>query len=272
MMMQVATFIQWYGILCFIFICSILYKVLQRLKSPNHNWYVNLASLDKPFLEGIKVDFFDWGFICIMIIMMISIGNNTGNFHTYFQELPLPFLIIAVIPVIEQWIQRSLLKYIAYALCLFSLIPLSAGYQTKFDQYSEAYQLLESKMDKCNQIYGAPITDLYLLDRNMSPIYDNGLTEYGRTIIMSRNKLLQKILGGNDGQLENKWNVWNRSLEDKVKNREFDCIVVDSRVKQIGNVSIADYYAPESEILDVLDWDVVTYNQQKDITIWIPKE
>jgi hypothetical protein len=207
-----------------------------------------------------------------MIIMMISIGNNTGNFHTYFQELPLPFLIIAVIPVIEQWIQRSLLKYIAYALCLFSLIPLSAGYQTKFDQYSEAYQLLESKMDKCNQIYGAPITDLYLLDRNMSPIYDNGLTEYGRTIIMSRNKLLQKILGGNDGQLENKWNVWNRSLEDKVKNREFDCIVVDSRVKQIGNVSIADYYAPESEILDVLDWDVVTYNQQKDITIWIPKE
>jgi hypothetical protein len=47
---------------------------------------------------------------------------------------------------------------------------------------------------------------------------------------------------------------------------------MDSRVKQIGKVSMADYYAPESEILDVFDWDVVTYNQQKDITIWIPKE
>jgi hypothetical protein len=272
MIMQVATFIQWYGILCLIYFCSILYKLRQGLKSGNRKWNLHLASLDKPLLEGVTVDFFDWGFVLIMAIMMISIAQNTGNSHTYFQELPLPFLILAVIPVLEQSIQHRLLKIIAYALCLSSLIPLSAGYQTKFDQYSKAYQLMESKMGQCQRIYGSPITDLYLLRRNMSPIYDNGLTEYGYTIIMSKNKIFQKLLGGNDGQLENKWNIWNRSLEDKVKNREFDCIVVDSQVRQIGNVVIVDYYVPETEILDVLDWDVIAYNIRIDITIWIPKE
>jgi hypothetical protein len=272
MWMQVSTFLKWYGILCLFFIGFVLFKAGRRLKSANQKWHIDLASWDSPLLEGIRLDFLDWGFVCIMIIMMVSIGQNTGNFHTYFQELSLPFLILAVIPAIEQWIQWNLVKNIAYAFCLFSLIPLAAGFQTKFDQYFKAYQLLESKMNTCNQIYGAPITDMYLMDRKLGPIFDNGLSEFGYTIIMSRNKIFQKLLGGNDGQLENKWNSWNSALGDKVKNREFDCIVAESQVQQIGNVSIANYYIPESKILDVLDWDVVTYNQQIDITIWIPKE
>jgi hypothetical protein len=272
MIMQVTTFIQWYGILCLIFFGSILYKLWRGLNSGNRKWNINLSSWDQPLLEGITVDFFDWGFVLIMAILMISIAQNTGNFHTYFQELPLPFLIIAVMPAIEQLIKPILVKNIAFALCLFSLIPLSAGYQTTFDQYAKAYQLMESKMDQCHQIYGSPLTDLYLLRRNMSPIYDNGLSEYGFTVIMSKNKIFQKILGGNDGQLENKWNLWNQSVEEQVKNQAFDCIVVDSQTKKIGDVLIADYYVPESEIPDVLDWYVINYNIRMDITIWIPKD
>jgi hypothetical protein len=195
-----------------------------------------------------------------------------GEFSHVLSGTSDPLLILAVIPAIEQWIRRDWIQYFAFALCLLSLIPLSTGCQTKFDQNENAYQLLEGKMDTCNQIYGSPLTDLYLLGRNINPVYENGLTEYGYTIIMSRNTIVHKLLGGNDGQLENKWNSWNQMLGDKVIHHSFDCLVVDNGVRQTGGVSIEDYYKKAFEVPDGLDWDVVTYNQQKDITIWIPKE
>ena len=268
--MQLITFVKWFAGLCVLYLVFLGTRIYQNRRSGTAKVAIQITSLDQPLLNGIQLDFFAWGFPAILALLLFSIGQNTGNSHSYFLELALPFLLCAVIPFLEQSIYRPEIRYAAYGFCLLSLIPLSNGYQTNFHQYSQAYQLVERRLESCSQIYAAPIMDLYLLNRG-DAIYDNGLTEYGYTIINSRNPVLQKILGGNDGQIENRWSLWNQNLSDKVKTRAFDCIVVDSDAEQIGGIPLTEYYSPDTRFFDVLDWSVVTYNIRIDLTLWIPK-
>jgi hypothetical protein len=269
---QLGLFFTWFGGLSILLLWSIAAAYFRERKIGRFGWKINIRDWNKPFLEGTTVDYFDWGFLCILLILALSLGQNPGNSHTYFLDLALPYLIISVISFLAQDHHTISLRLAALALALTCILPLGGAYQTNFTQYAQAYRQLENRMDQCRSIYGAPILTPYLLAHGADTIYDNGQSEYGSTIIVSQNALFQKILGGHDGQLENKLHLWNQALEEKIINQDFDCIAIDSRILKIGTIALEDYYISETQIPDVLDWDVVTYTIRYDITVWVPKE
>jgi hypothetical protein len=272
LVMQLTAFVTWYAILLILVLGSVVLKSLRRIRSGNRRFGIDFRSWEKPIIEGVEIDIYVAGFILMMIIMIFSIGRNAGNTHTYFQELPLPLLIIAGFSFIAQEIRKSIIKNALYIACLVSLVPLCVGYQINFEKYAEAFQLLEKRADQCQVIYGSPMMDIYLINRNQDPIYNSGHTDFATTVLYAKNPWIQKILGGNDGQIENKWITWSEMLGAKVKNQEFDCIIVDRQTTRLGYSSISDYYELETVIPEVMEWDVISYKIVVDAFIWIPRK
>ncbi|MFN2299004.1 MAG: hypothetical protein ACK2UB_09150 [Anaerolineales bacterium] len=231
-----------------------------------------IGSWARPLAEGVDADFYTVGFLLMMLIMVFSMGRNAGTAHTYFQELPLPLLIVSAITFIANEVRARKYQIVLFAACLVSLLPLGAGYQIDFTQTAEGFRELEERADRCVSIYGSAVMDMYLLDRDPESIYDSGNTEFAATVLYAGNPLLQKLLGGHDGQIEHQWIVWNEWLGEMAGRHAFDCIIVGSEIQQIGNVQLAEYYEPELEIPYILEWDVINYSVVADAVFWIPKQ
>jgi hypothetical protein len=272
MVMQLETFLSWYAFPVAVFSASVLLGLRTAILSGSVRFRMHVGSLEKPLVEGMDADFFMVGFLSTLLIMVMAMGRNAGTAHTYFQELPLPFLIVSVFTFIAGKVRPPNLQTLLYAACLSSLMPLGRGYQIHFQQTAEGFQQLNDRADRCEAIYGSAAMDWYLLNRDGETIYDSGNTEYAITVLYAGNPLLQKVMGGHDGQIEHQWIIWNDMLGEKARQHAFDCIIVGSETTEIGNVRLEEYYEPEREIPDILEWDVVNYSVVFDAVIWIPKQ
>ena len=206
----------------------------------------------------------DLSIAVVLALLIGSLGRHTGNIHIYFQELLIPFLLMAVIPAIDLFIPGGWQRTTVFLLLLLSLIPQAKNYSTDFLAYAEGFRKLEKRLDQCGTIYGSPLITLYLIDRGLSPVYDNGQSEYGWSVIAPQDHpIYGRLWGANSQALSVKWNAWQASISEKIKNREYDCIVVDNLTKQIANTSIEDYYKKQHIYYNILRWDVI---------VWVLKE
>jgi hypothetical protein len=83
--------------------------------------------MDEPFLEGFWIDADIWNLTLMFLLLVLTLGKNAGNAHTYFPELLLPFLMLTAIPAIEKEIRNPILRMGCLFACLTCLFPLGPG-------------------------------------------------------------------------------------------------------------------------------------------------
>lgn len=271
MVFQVRTFIQWFLLLLVLYFLGLAIHIYRKTRSQKWEFKTNLRIFEKPLFEGIHLDVYNWGFACMFFVLMLFLGKNPGNAHTYFLELLLPFLLLAGIPIIEKVVTTPMVRIGCLFACLTCLIPLVLGFSIDLQGSAEKYQQLTTELKSCKVIYAASYANLILVDQHQY-IYDGGHTDLGYTIILPYEAWRARLLGGHDGSIENRWNQWNRQLGERVKNREFDCIAVYGQTDRLGDVLLSNYYQPKYFIPDIMEWDAVTIRIEFDAVIWVPKD
>jgi hypothetical protein len=271
MVFQFSIFFQWFFFLIVLYFIGLAVQIYRKGPPPKWEIKINFRVFDKPLFEGIPLDVYKWSFACMFLVLALYLGKNTGNAHTYFLELLLPFLLLAGIPIIEKAIAAPMIRIGSLLACLTCVIPMALGYSIDLQGSAAKYQRLSTELKSCKVIYAASYANLILLDQHQ-PIYDSGHTNLGYTIILPYEAWRARLLGGHDGSIENRWNQWNRQLGERVKNREFDCIAVYGQTDRLGDVLLSDYYQPKTVIPDLMEWDAVTLKIEFDAVLWIPKD
>ncbi len=258
---QFSSFLKYYWIIILLFLYYLHKQYARKAKwKPLIHWRLNSG----PPAQGAHIEFVDLSIAVVLVLLIGSLGQHTGNIHIYFQELLIPFLLMAVIPAIDRFIPGGLQRTTVFLLLLLSLIPQAKIYSTDFLAYAEGFRKLEKQLDQCGTIYGSSLITLYLMDRGLLPVYDNGQSGYGWSVIAPQNHpIYGRLWGANSQTLSAKWNAWQASISEKIKNREYDCIAVDNLTNQIANSPLEDYYKKQYTYHNILIWDVI---------IWVPKE
>jgi hypothetical protein len=268
---QTSVFFQWFfGLIALFFIGSAI-QAFQRLRRKEKKIRFWARNPDKPVLSGVEIDGMTWNFFCMLLVLVFILGKNTGNDHTYFLELLLPFLLLAGIPVVETTVTRPGLRFGCQLIWLTCLIPLAAGSNMDLQKFSAKYEEMEIALQSCRTVYGAAYANQVLLEEE-KPIYDSGHSDLGYTIILPYEVWRARLLGGHDGSIENKWNTRNRQIGESIARREFSCLAVYGDTTQLGGITLSDFYTPKYRIPDFMEWDVVTHKVVIDIVIWVPKE
>jgi hypothetical protein len=270
MILQATTFFQWHIVMIALYLLLLGRQLFRRRGALTNKPSLNAFDMERPLLEGIQVDVFDWSLFFMFLVLILSMGQNTGNSLTYFQELLLPFLVIAVVKYIETGIHASIIRNICLIACLLCILPLYNIFKINYAKFAPPYQQVEAELAHCQTIYGAGYTDIFLLAHDQ-PIYDSGQTKYAYTTILPENIWRRRIVGADDGILENALVTWKKKIGEKIISQEFSCIAVDTLTKTVGDVRLSDYYQPNITILGLTEMDAITYKNSYDAVIWIPK-
>ena len=260
---QVSYFLQWFWGAVLLYLYYLHRRYFKGLPRAWRALRVEIGSIREPLLRSAQVDVFDVGVVTAVALLVGLLGGHEGNDHVYFLELLLPFLLITVVPGVEAYLGGRWMRVAALVVLLTAMLPLAAQYQTDFTAYAENYRKLFKKLNLCQSIYAMPIALDYLLDRGATPVYDNGYSEYGWSVLSTGgNPLLRLVAGSHSSDLEQRWTDWRQALDAKVKAGAFDCIVLDSSVGTVADTRVADYYRIWSNVGKVLRFEP---------TIWVPK-
>jgi len=254
---QTLIFLQFYWILCILYLISIFKKLSSFIKSDGRKIHLRVFDLNQPFLQGFAFDIFDVGIIFSVLILTFSLGKHTGNTYTYYGELLLPFLVFSAIPKIDDLLKPCLHRYLILTFILgLCVIPLIIKYSTDFASYRNAYSTFLLYADKCTNIYDAtPLAAMYKIEHNMFPLYNNGQIQYSMTIIPDRDNFFGKLSAVPAELFNARLLQWNGAIESKIKNMDFDCVFSDANANQFENyksiLSIDDILADRTIDLQV---------------------
>jgi hypothetical protein len=224
---QASIFSQWFAGMISIFLVVLIIQIIRNPRWKQGGIKIRIGNLNEPIFEGFWIDANTWNLILMFLLLVLVLGKNTGNVHTYFLELLLPFLLLTAIPAIEKEVRNPILRMGCLFACLTCLFPLGLGSRLDLDKFSRKYQQLEAELQSCQSIYGAAFANQILWEQD-KPIFDSGQSVYGYTIILPYNLWRARLLGGHDGSIENKCNVWMKQIGESVTKHEFGCIAVYS--------------------------------------------
>ena len=233
MEMQTVNFLRYYWPLCVLFFFSLHRKITTQNSKPNRNLILRFTDFNAPFIQGFTFDLIDFGIIFSVFILTFSLGKHKGNVYTYYGELLLPLLLYSALPDIDTLFTKRMHRLLFQVLLIvFCLFPMKSLYSFDFQTTSDKFQSLSLYADKCKNIYDlTPLAAMNKIDRKMSPLYNNGQIEYMKTIIPKENSLFGKISVIPEEMLLLRLDEWNTTNENKLVNKEFDCIFTDKEQK-----------------------------------------
>jgi hypothetical protein len=231
MIAQSYKFFGYYWILCFLYLFYV-YKSISAF-NPRRIKDIHLSpfNIHEPFIRNASVNIFDIGIIVAVLILSLGLGRHDGNQYTYYGELLLPFLLYLIIPKIDELfkitLHRSVIQILILAFCIF---PFRLNYIKNFMLWDEAFSTISQYADRCDNIYDeTPFAAIYKIEHNMYPVYNNGQTGYGWTVITNRGNILDKISVVPVELLDQRLLDWNDAISESIKDQEFDCIFSQSK-------------------------------------------
>lgn len=234
---QLKAFINYYWVLLVVLFLSLFKELILTFIKRKVKPTFNFLNLDKPLISGLQINPFSIGVIIAVLILVLFLGKHPNNYYTYFGELLLPFLLYLIIPKIDTLFRAEWARYpIQAAVIIFCILPFHHNYSTNFNLHRNAFVQLTTLADQCSYIYDhSPLMAVYKIEREMFPIYDNGLTEYAHTVIPEGNSFFGELSSVPTVSLHQKLNAWNSTIDSAIEEKKFDCIFADSEFDEFND-------------------------------------
>jgi len=164
-----------------------------------------------------KIDYFQFLFLCFLLIVLGKLGGHDGNYLAYYTELLVPLLLIASFGS-DVILRREVFCHICIIATLAILLLRSSSFLT-IDRPAilKNWGEWENLLSSYGKIYNTPPFAKYLSDANKE-IFDEGHTEYF-TKSMTR---LQIPLFDDAREA---YNTHLHTLDRMIQNKEFDLII-----------------------------------------------
>ena len=142
---------------------------------------------------------------------------------------------------------RALIQILILVFCVF---PFRLNYEQNYSSWNESFATFSQYAAQCENIYDeTPLAAVYKIEKNISPVYNNGQIEYAETAIPDRATIFGRLSTAPNENLNQQLFKWNAEIENSIKNQEFDCIISDDK-QNIEN------YTEAAKIPFVLGWTV----------------
>jgi len=181
---------------------------------------------DKKFSHSFKDNHYLYLSVIITPVLIFVLGINEGAYLSYHIQLLLPLAILMTINcknrLVDYLATNShvlLLLTVLLAVPMFMTRPFSPKFTDRND-WNSISQYLHNKNNVLNGAIVAPI----LIDDNKK-IYDNGVSTF---VFGFKKMYLTDLLFGLDDELEQRKNLYIANIEEQIKNKKFDAIVLTS--------------------------------------------
>jgi hypothetical protein len=260
MVWQFSYFLEWYVGLCLLLLIIWHRRYFRWLSPARLDIKLGTRMTAALFPAGARIPLWDFGVLLNAVLLVFYLGQHRWNDHVYFQELLLPFLLVAVIPIAESMAEKPAWRVLVYGAMLTCLLPLGNTFQTEFPAYAAGYRSLEKRLDRCEHVFGSPPIADYLYARGQ-PVYDSGASGYGKDVLASPSPAWAYWFGGEDSYFANRWAMWEQEMQGRVETRAFDCIAIDETVTDLAGIPLDRFYKKSRVFPDILGSTIV---------LWVP--
>lgn len=178
------------------------------------------AGLRGPLLRS-KIDFFGFGLFWSTMAIVLTLGQNPGNYMTYLFQLMSPFLLIVVFKVISQ--MPAKLNIIS-PLILISLYQAYAILPKDFSTDLDKWREMESLIAENDEILATQMLVMTLLEQNKA-VNQDGHTFY---FPLAAGKPGFFVKGRPEDTVEGIWANYIANMYQKIETRGFDLVLVSS--------------------------------------------
>ncbi|MCY4427106.1 MAG: hypothetical protein OXC05_08760 [Halieaceae bacterium] len=235
---------------------------------------MNVSRLSKP-LSNRRPDYFWFCFFWGTAAIVVSLGRNPGNYMTYLFQLMSPFLLIAGFGSVARLRGRLRLAaplVLAVFFQAYTILP------KDFSTNLENWRSIDELIARHDEILASQMLLINLI-RHGKEVYQDGHTFYF-PLAQGKPKWFVKELS--EQRVEGLWEQYLTMLYEKVRNKEFDLVIVSpwdfngifiSNPPPYANIGGAEYfqqfyYVDEKIRLSMTDrYGGGAY----DLRIWRPK-
>lgn len=199
------------------------FRVTRTGAAKSDSKIVNLTDLDKPLFAK-KANYIWFCFACSVAIIVLVLGKHRGNHLTYLFQLISPFLLVGTFALIADiprflWLIRILL--VAALFNSYAILP------TDFSIDMQNWNKIRKEISEADEIYASSLVLRELVDKG-STIYYNGHTQY---FVFGRDKPPIFVKRNPEHSVPHIWKRYVSLIQSKIRNQEFDLIVIDNWMK-----------------------------------------
>lgn len=207
-----------------------------------------------------KVDLlFSFVLFSSILLFIFQLGGHIGSDNAeYLFHLASPFLILATFQFIN-----NTGKIFQTATAILLIITLRMQFKPvsiDLTQLMSKYKKTEDVISKSRNVLNSSETVSIILGQN-KPVYNSGHTEYFQSGISG----LSLLLGVSEG-VENRFNDYKKDINEKIRRREFDLILISTHVKSYDGI-----YIEQTNLIQNYQCNDTLKGPLSKIEAWIPR-
>jgi hypothetical protein len=219
---QMAKFIQAYWSF-FVILCGlIVHSVLQGCSRAVYFWRTS-AFLRRENLPVVHIEYFLFAALVATAACIYPLGGNPGAYMTYFFQLIMPCLAVAVARMLGEagsgTHRTSHVGHVAACLLLCANMVTLRSWSVRafeWDKSVEEWRQVETFVSAYKNVLSTPaLVDMII--RQNSFVYDSGFTEYFRVV--------RTRYPRTSGNVALRVMIWKRGISSQIKARKFDLLV-----------------------------------------------
>lgn len=187
---------------------------------------------DEPVVKTSFDMLFSFVFLFTLVLFVVKFGGHTGSYRgQYLFHLTSPFLILTTF----QFIKISNNKVFQSAIAVLLILSLRLEFKAvnyNFERFTSDYKKTEDIIGKSKNPLNSPETVSIVLQQNKS-IYNSGHSECFPFGISE----LSLFLGASSDVAERN-NEFKKEINEKIRNKEFDLILISKISKVYNNIFI----------------------------------
>jgi hypothetical protein len=181
--------------------------------------FVNFFDFDAPLLLR-RPNYIWFCCACSMMIIVLSLGKNVGNYLTYFFQLISPFLLVGIFALISgmpKW------RWPIKILIVFALYNNYAMLPTNFSVNEKNWQIIQQEIAEADDLYASTLFLQEIIEKN-APVYLNGHTRY---FPFGTDKPAFLVKTDQKKRISEIWERHIELIQTKIKNQAFDVLLID---------------------------------------------
>ena len=185
----------------------------------------------------------------------------------YFFQLLSPLLIVWVFATLKGE-KKWALRLLVLPLLIFNLHSITlrhdfAAHFKKLNLDLKDWQMLEQELHRYKNVLNSPIIATLLIEQG-KPVYDNGLSEYFK---MGGYREKYADIFPIDGRVFEKHYQFRNRIQDMIRNKEFDLVVITRNYAPLVPAELNQYYQYMGYLELPLPHSILSFT----VTIWTPK-
>ena len=198
--------------------------------------------------------------VCNTAVIVLVLGLHEGNDILYYHQLITPFLLWKVVRLADTTFRQH---WLASTLLLVNLLIFASAAAPLPADHSAHWRALESLVASSTDVFAAP--HLALLARQSGKtVYDAGQTEIA---FAANHRNFTRV----SGQYQERNRLFLQSIRAKVRNKQFDLIVVNWNIcPLLSQEELARNYTPTGIVAAPMAFN---FNfRDFPLVCWVPKE